>query len=116
VSEHLDERQILQAALQRRSAEVERLQAELARVQDEAAADRQATLATARALADEQHRACPTRAHWLADLMVEWSRSEYPRLFPPEWRHASLVGWLMNAALLTPEQTKEVHDALGAPR
>ena len=56
----------------------------------------------------------PTRAQWLADLMVEWSRSEYPRLFPLEWRHASLVGWLMNDAHLTPEQAKEVLEALGA--
>ena len=55
-----------------------------------------------------------TRAQWLAGAMVEWSRSEYPRLFPPEWRHASLIGWLMNEALLTPEQAREVFEALGS--
>jgi len=52
------------------------------------------------------------QASWLAEQLLGWARSEYPREVTPDCTHASLVGWLLAAALLTPEQSRELKDAL----
>ena len=51
-------------------------------------------------------------ADWLAERMLAWAGSQYPREVPADCTHASLVGWLLADALLTPEQSRQVKQAL----